>query len=227
MRYLILLAACLGVAQAESLTLGIKGGIPVTNVFDAGSGSYTHAYFTSSSKTKRYTVGPTVTFLFPRRLGLEIDALYRRVNYDSFNSTTVSAGDAGIIDTWSSTVGNRFDVPILLRWSPVSRLYVVAGPALSANFGYTQTVHTIQDLALAGSSDSYSVSDKPGELEHRVTAGVTFGAGFDAAAGRLHIKPEVRYTRWPAPAFRREIFLVPNGNEVVFLLGFEFGAGSR
>jgi len=173
----MLIFLCAGAISAESITVGVKVGVPVTENFDAGSGEYTFAYFTSSSKTRRYTVGPTVTIPIPHRLGLEIDALYRRVNYDWFNVSYITSNDGGVIYQWSSTAGNRLDLPILLRWSPIKRFYAIAGPAPSIQFGFAERLHTIQDLQLAGYSNTYATSSD--ELAHRVAMAVTFGVGFE------------------------------------------------
>ena len=70
-------------AWAEILSIGVKGGVPLTDAFNtARSGSL--SYF---SETKRYTVGPTVELHLPLRFSIELDALYTRLNYGSNNAT--------------------------------------------------------------------------------------------------------------------------------------------
>jgi len=215
--------ACLGVASGQSIGVGIKVGFPVTENFDAGSGGYTKADFTSSSKTKRYTLGLTGIVYLPHRLGIEVDGLYRRLNYDWFNASSPSASDAGVVYDRTNAVGNRIDIPVLLRWSPIRRLYAVGGPAFGIHFGFDERRHFTQDLVLAGYSDTLISSSEP--FAHRVSTGITLGVGFDAGAKRLHVKPEVRWSHWIAPAFDTYLYLTPTTNEVEVLVGFEFGGG--
>jgi hypothetical protein len=223
MRYFMAVLVCLRVAAGESIGVGIKIGVPLTETFQAGSGPYRHGYFSSSSKTRRYTLGLAATIPLPARFGVEIDGLYRRVNYDWSDTTYVSAGDGGVIYSWSSTAGNRLDLPVLLRWSPGRRLYVIGGAAFAAHYGFDQRTHTIQDLQIAGYSDRFTTTSEP--FARRVSKGATLGLGFDAPVGRVHVKPEARYTHWISPAFDRNIFLQPVTNEIEFLLGVEFGGG--
>ncbi len=220
--FLILLGASAG--AADSITFGVRFGIPLTENFDAGNGGYIFSYFTSSSKTRRYTVGPTVTVPFSRRLGLEVDALYRRLDFDWFNEGSITANDAGVVYQWSSTAGNRIDLPLLLRWSPIHRFYVVGGPAPSIQFGFAENLHTIQNLVVAGYSNTYTTTRD--QSVRRFAMAVTFGAGFEAHIGRVRVKPEVRYSHWVFPIADSYLFLQPTSNDVQFLVGFEF-AGRR
>lgn len=213
--------ACLGVASGQSVGVGIKVGVPATENFDAGSGGYTKANFTSSSKTKRYTLGLTGTLYLPHRLGIEVDGLYRRLNYDWFDASYFSANDGGVVYRWATATGNRIDIPVLLRWSPVRWLYAVGGPAFGIHYGFDERRHVIQNLVVAGYSDTFTSYSTP--FAHRVSTGLTFGVGFDAGAKRLHVKPEVRWSHWIAPAFDRYFYLAPTTNEVEVLVGFEFG----
>jgi Outer membrane protein beta-barrel domain len=223
-RCLVIMLVCLCKASGRSIGVGVKAGVPLTENFQTGIGGYTHTNSTSSSKTRRYTVGVSASAHLPFRLGVEIDALYRRLNYDWFATTFVSSADGGLIYTWSNASGNRLDVPILLRWSPIRHLYAVGGPSFGIHYGFDEQLHTIQNLVIAGYSDK---SVKIGEpFAHRVSSGVTFGLGWDAGTGGLHVKPEVRCSHWISSAFDGFPELQPSTNDVELLLGFEFG-GAR
>lgn len=93
-------------------------------------------------------------------------------------------------------------------------------------YGFRQRFHVIQDLRLAGFSDTSGITTTPLELGSRVGKGMTFGFGLDTGSGRAHVKPELRYSHWISPAFDTYLFLRPATNEATFLLGLEFG-GSR
>jgi hypothetical protein len=221
MRHLKLMLVYLGVASAQSIGVGIKAGIPVTENFDAGSGGYTKSYFTSSSKTKRYTLGLSGTVYLPHRFGIEVDGLYRRLNYDWFNVSYPSGNDAGLVYDWTTAAGNRIDIPVLLRWSPIRSVYALTGPVLGIHYGFDQRRHFVQNLVLAGYSDTVTNSNEP--FAHRVSKGIVFGVGIDRKAKRLHVKPEVRWTHWLDPAFDSYLYLAPATNEFEVLVGFEFG----
>ena len=195
--------------------------MPLTANFDAQSGGYTKSVFASSSKTPRYTVGLTGTVYLPHRLGIEVDAQYRRLNYDWFNVSYPSANDAGVISTWTAAAGNRLDIPVMLKWAPARWLYTVGGFADAVHFGFNERSHTVADLVLAGHSDRTTDTSTP--FAQRWSTGVTFGVGIDAPAGGLHIRPEVRYTHWISPAFDTYVFLAPATEQVDLLVGFEFG----
>jgi hypothetical protein len=159
----------------------------------------------------------------PRRLGIEVDALYRRLDFDWFNVSYITANDGGVVYQWSSTTGNRIDLPLLLRWSPIHRFYIVAGPAPSIQFGLAEHLHTIQDLVIAGYSNTYATTSD--QSVQRFAMALTFGAGFEAHIGRVRVKPEVRYSHWVFPIADSYVFLRPTSNDVEFLVGFEFGGG--
>jgi len=219
----ITLLFCLEAAAAEPIGVGIKIGVPVTENLQAGNGRVTHESFSSSTTTRRYTLGLTASIRLPARLGVEVDALYRRVNYDSFNVIDESSSDGGTISSWSSAACNRLDFPVLLRWSPGRRLYLTGGPVFAVYYGFDQRTHTIRNLQVAGYSEAFTTTSEP--FEHGVSKGATFGVGFDAPVGRVRLKPELRYTHWISAAFENVTLPQPTINEAEFLLGVEFGEG--
>jgi|SRR5688572_6600060 len=208
---------------AELISIGLKSGVPITENFSAGESGFHAGFSVYGSKTRRYTFGPTVTMRLPHRLGLEVDGLYRRLNYDSFRYSITTVSDGGTTHSWSTTAGNRFEVPILLRWTTTSRVYIVAGPTLSIHSGFTQRTHRIANFVRAGYSDTFQTSSKPIELLHRVDAGAAVGVGYDAGSKWLHLKPELRYSLWISRGFLSTPYFSPARNELAFLLGFEFG----
>jgi hypothetical protein len=224
---LIVMSAAAG--HGQSFAVGVRGGVPLTDDFQTGSGGF-HLYDAAfSSAARRYVVGPAVTLPLPLHLGLEVDLLYRRLGYESFSSSFISSSDAGTIYQWTATVGNRLDLPMLVR-CPLSRisrdraggLYILGGPTLGIHYGFTTRIHQISDLVLAGHSDKFITTHEAGEMGQRVGAALTVGMGYDARTGRLHIKPELRYSRWISPAFDDKPYLQTTANQLAFLLGFDF-----
>src|ERR1700730_7368561 len=84
MRYLAVILLT-GPIFAQSLSFGVKGGVPVTDAFSTArrdSISY-------SSVTRRYTIGPTGEIALPLfGLRVEADAFYRRIGWDSNRTAT-------------------------------------------------------------------------------------------------------------------------------------------
>lgn len=221
--WIMMLLFCLPAAAQFPIAVGVKAGVPVTELFETGSGSATHQFNSASSKTRPYTFGLSAAVNLRRRVGLEIDGLYRRVNYDLYSVQHVSSGDGGEIYSWSGVSGNRLDIPVLLRWSPVRSVFFTAGPTFGIHYGFNQRIHRIQDLVLAGYSEQDIESSEVGELGGRLSQALTFGAGLDIPTGRVHVRPEVRYSHWTLQAFDTNYYLKPKANEVTVFIGFEFG----
>src|SRR5712692_8864542 len=98
--FLLLLGAAAAVAQPFSF--GVKAGVPLTDFLS----TVQSPNFGYNSNTKRYIVGPTVELRLPFGLGIELDALYRRMDYTS-TSNFIDAFTSG------STTGNAWEFPLL------------------------------------------------------------------------------------------------------------------
>jgi len=197
--------------MAGPLSVGIRGGIPLTDFFD----NVNNGNFVLTSSTHRYIVGPTVELHLPGGFGIEVDALYRRLNYNSSFSLTD-------IFTNNRTTGNAWEFPLLVKYripSPVIRPFVDAGVAFDTLSGLKQTVVS----TVAPNRQTTTTTSTPSELSHNTTTGFVIGFGAEIKAILLHISPEFRYTRWGSSHFK-----IPNGaslfnqNQAEFLVGFTF-----
>jgi opacity protein-like surface antigen len=198
-------------AVAGPLSFGIRAGVPLTDFFDTvNSGNYA-----VTSTTHRYIVGPSLELKLPAGFGFEVDALYRRLNYNaSFN----------VVDVFTNnrTTGNAWEFPLLAKYrlpTPLIKPYVDAGLAFDTLSGLKQTaVSTLSPNRITTTSTS-----NPAELKNSTTTGFVIGIGADIHALVLHISPEIRYTRWGSSHFN-----IPNGsaisnqNQAEFLVGFTF-----
>ncbi len=204
---LLFLAGCPAIL-AQPLSVGVKGGLPLTDFVDAvssGGASLT-------SDTKPYLIGPTVELRLPAGFGIEFDALYRRFGYNVSSPLTVITG--------VRTTGNDWEFPLLLKKrlsGGLIRPFVDAGVNFSKITGLTQTV--------VNAVRNVTSTDNPPELKHDFSTGFVLGAGLDIHV-LLHITPEIRYTRWGSEHFQG----VPgpggtvssNQNQAEFLLGITF-----
>jgi hypothetical protein len=147
------------------ITFGVKGGVPVTDAFHPGSPSF-------GFDTKRYTVGPTVEFNIPVGLAVEIDALYKRLSFDS-NSVTLPSG------FFARTIANSWEFPLLLKIRPGVTRHVKPYVAPGVNFRYLTGVDQVTHF-FTGSTVTTS---RPGLLQNR------FGSATRAGAGRASAIP--------------------------------------
>jgi hypothetical protein len=205
MRFVLLLLFTATSAFSQ-ITFGIKAGVPITDFFD----TVTSPRFGFNSNTKRYIIGPTAELRLPFGLSVELDALYRRMNYE---------GSGTLVDIFTNnrTTGNAWEFPLLLKYrapTGIARPYVAAGVAFDTLTGLRQTITQ---------AASTIIRDEPVELRKKTTTGFVIGAGLDVHAILIHISPEIRYTRWGSEHFADTNGLLrSNRNQAEFLVGFTF-----
>ena len=199
-------------SAAGPFSFGIKAGVPLTDFVDAATGPRSGF----QSVTNRYIVGPSAELRLPFGLGVELDALYRRMNY---------SGSTSLVDviTSSRTTGNAWEFPLLVKYrfpAPLVRPYVAAGAAWDTLSGLRQSVTgTVIPTRISTSTSTGT----PAELKHNTIPGFVLGAGVDIHALILHIAPEIRYTRWSSPHFSDGTGLLGSQqNQAEFLLGITF-----
>ncbi len=220
-RLAVLLLFLMPKAGAQTLDIGLKGGASMTNNRQEklSFGSPRIGAVDSTTLVKPYAAGPTVTLGLTPRVGVEIDALYRRLNNSSTTAVSVSSTDAGSSWTWSSTSASRLDLSVLLQWSPGGRFFVVGGPVVPMHFGFTQHTHRIVDLRIAGYSETMTETHRPVAEVHRLPAGLAFGGGYVVPFRKLFFKPELRYTWWRGSS---DPYRWSGPGALEFVLGIEF-----
>jgi hypothetical protein len=207
----LLLLPLLAVPAFAQLTFGVKAGVPLTDFLEVARSPN----FGFNTNTKRYIVGPTVELRLPFGLGVEVDALYRRLNYE---------GNGTLLDvlTNNRTTGNAWEFPLLLKYrapGPLVRPYFTVGVAWDTLSGMTQSI----TRTLASGQITSLISNDPAELQNKTTTGFVIGGGVDIHAIFLHVSPEIRYTRWGNQHFADPSGLLQsNRNQAEFLLGFTF-----
>jgi hypothetical protein len=235
MRLWVIFLAGAPLALGQPFTLGVKGGVPLTDFLNA-TNSGGSGYFTT---TNRYIVGPEAELRLPFGFGVEFDALYRHPSYTNFrNSVDV------LLD--SSTTSGSWEFPLLAKYhfpTKIVRPYVAAGIAWDTLSGLTQT---ITQTAIPTGVTSTSRTSNPAELGHKTVTGFVAGFGVDLHLLFLNISPEIRYTRWGSQQFATPVFAVigpvvgpvplphalpgtiqSNQNQAEFLVGFTFPSKGR
>jgi opacity protein-like surface antigen len=212
MRSILLTAVFAISGLAQPVSIGVTGGVPMTDFLNAAHGDQA-SYATN---TKRYTVGPTIEFHLPGRLSLEVDGLYKRVGYNFVGSD--STGN----QLTARTTANSWEFPITGKFEITPgplRPFIQAGVSVRNISGIRQ----VQDVVQAGTLNQVTVSS-PAEFNTDTDLGFVFGGGVSIKAGRLRISPQIRYTRWGSENFRDPLhsLLHTNLNQADFLLGITF-----
>src|SRR6266511_2954758 len=105
-RLTLCLFTLLAVGSAQVVSIGARGGVPLTDFLSAARGNQS-AYFTN---TKRYTIGPTVEFHLPLRLGAGVDALYKRVGFEGQTTGASPAFTRTRANSWEFPMYGKFEI---------------------------------------------------------------------------------------------------------------------
>ncbi len=173
------IAALSPAALAQSIAIGVKGGLRLTS--DVGGDA--------TSDSRRYVVGPMMTVNLPLGFMVEGDALYRRFAFRS-TSYDILGGSSFLRGT-----ANAWEFPILLRRGLFKGIYASVGYAPRVVNGTSHYNWITKDLQ---GNASYSTASYP--TEYQISHGVVAGAGVEKRFGFLYIAPEVRYTHWNRPS---------------------------
>jgi opacity protein-like surface antigen len=213
------------------LSIGVKTGLPLSESFDFAPPDSCHllpacAVSNYSSKTKRYTFGPTIEVRLAHGFAFEFDALYNRLNYDSyFYSRSPSAGQR---TTYTSTRASRWAFPALLKWKhDIARMspFLDGGVAFDHISGAESTFTGISQDSFGFVTSLSGKTSNPSELSKRTSEGFVVGGGMELRAARsVRLMPEIRYTRWFSSHFTSALGtgFGTNQDEVTFLLGIAF-----
>lgn len=185
------------------VSFGLKAGLPVTETFRTGS----LPNLRYLSDTKRYTLGPTVEVKLPFGLGVELDALYKRLDYET------SAFDNPVSQT--RTTANSWEFPLLLKYRFEKKGVVQPFLDTGASFHHISGLKQVGTLATAG----------PSEFRRSFNGGWVLGGGLDIHAILIRISPELRYTRWTSANFENQTnpsAFQSKRNQVELLVGFTF-----
>jgi hypothetical protein len=196
--FIFVLALGSGAACAQSISVGVLGGAPFTDVTNAVSNST----ISSVPKSTNFIVGPALQVNLPASFRIEVDALYRpysfQINFPIVNfltgAPTVSA--------------NQWQFPFLLQYrfkTPVLKPFVEAG----VSFDHLANISAAAQTIAAG---------QPGALVHASHASVVLGAGVDVKIPFVRLSGELRYSH----AGSADFAALSNLNQAEVLIGVHF-----
>jgi hypothetical protein len=183
------------------VVLGLKVGIPVTDMFTSsntgvpsivpGQGSQTQLTGSNySASVPRYTFGVSAEFRMPLHLRFEVDTLYKR---GGFNSSLPSA--TGLV--YRPTTFNWWEFPGLFKYN-VSlghfRPFIDFGASL-------RHISTITETVYAPGNFQGVINNNSKDIHNRNSFGGVAGFGITFKKGAFELTPEARYTRWSNQAF--------------------------
>jgi opacity protein-like surface antigen len=195
-RLSLLLFCFIASAYSQLVSFGVKGGIPLSdplNTSSGGSGGVTHG-------VRRYVIGVTGELHLPFGFSVEVDALYRRVGFDTFGTSFGSILPG--LPANSRSTGSDWQFPFLAKYSfrgPVIHPFIDAGVTLRR-----------LDFSNVNLSDPNS-------------AGFTLGGGIELRLLIVRLSPEIRYTHFGTDAFGPNFnFVRSSSNQTDFLVGLTF-----
>lgn len=177
------------------VTLGFKGGIPVTDMMSASNtslfgGNQQIPGSNYASHTPRYIIGASAEFHIPYGLRMEVDGLYRRGGFTGTNPFGTGLA-------YSPTSFNWWELPVLVKKN-ISlghfRPFVDVGASL-------RHISTITRTAYVPGAPYPIIGDNASELHNRNSFGGVAGFGLTFKKGPFELTPEARYTRWSNQAF--------------------------
>jgi hypothetical protein len=207
-------ASSLYAQEGMPVKLGVKIGVPVTDMFSASNTSLFNGNLpgsTFSSTVPRYEVGASAEFRLPYKLRLEVDGLYKRGGFSGFAPYGAGLPNANIRSTF-----NQWEIPALFKYNLALghyRPFVDAGPTMRHISGISQSAFT--------SVPFESFSSNTLALHNRNSFGAVAGFGITFKKGPFELTPEARYTRWANEAFQTN-GLRTNLDQGDVLLGISF-----
>lgn len=192
---LVLGAGSLFAQETESYvpTLGLKIGVPVTDMFSAGNtGEFNDGIpgSTFASGVPRYEFGVSGEFQLPHHLRFEIDGLVKRGGFDS----TLPFG-SGV--AYRPTSFNQWEIPGLFKFNVLGghyRPFVDVGASL-------RHISTISETTYGAGLVIPQLNDNSIALHNRNSFGGVAGIGITFKKGPFELTPEARYTRWANQSF--------------------------
>ncbi|HMF74352.1 MAG TPA: outer membrane beta-barrel protein [Bryobacteraceae bacterium] len=195
--------------------LGLKVGIPITDMFSANNVGYLNGNIpgsTYNAATPKYILGVSGEFHLYKRFRLEVDGLYKRTGF----STSGLYGSTGS-NFYQSTGANIWEVPVLLKTN-ISIGHVRPFVDFGASLRHVSSIQNNQFLPGIATG---IITDNVNGLHNRNSYGGVAGIGITFKRGPVEISPEVRYTRWANESFQTN-GLRTNLDQGDFLLGISF-----
>jgi len=192
-RFIILATTFVMCLNAGSLSIGLLGGAPLSDVAKTTAVGAVQ----SIPKSTNFTIGPALQINLPANLRIEADALFRPYSVNlGFSGGTVQVKG----QQW------RFPVLMQYRFGGAAIVHPFVGAGMS--FGHLSGLSTA----------AKSITSGPGQLLHQSDASPVVGGGLDVGLPLVRISAEIRFTRLSVS----NIASFSNNNQAEVLLGIHF-----
>jgi len=184
-------------AQAQAVSIGVKGGLPLADLPSGGQ-----------NESRLYLVGPSIEVRLPAGFAIEASALYRRIGssarfgllgisvLDPINPAPTGAQGPIVVAYTDRQRGNSWEFPVLGKYY-FRRRVLGWRPFLGTGYAF-RTVGFHNDSTQTNIDPSGVLHTFPikNDFRSQLGIGATVAAGFRFRTGRVSMLPEVRYTRW-------------------------------
>lgn len=206
MRFIISLffAAC---ASAQVISVGIKGGVPLTQAFVANTDLALAGFFdlspqncavcdgqSATQRTIPYIIGPALEIRLFRAFRVDIEGLYSRSIYDFTSKYSTPSSGVHVIE--SKHAISRWEFPLLVKFGGNAwrGVHPFASAGVSVRYDRDYTVGGL----LGGRNLSFAVINafSGGSSTRSTVVGPTFAVGANVGASRIRPSFELRYTHW-------------------------------
>lgn len=189
-------------ATLSRITVGVKGGLPLTQAFDVQpSGGFINPYFNkcgecATQRTVPYLIGPAIEVRIAGPYSVSAEALYSRADYNHTSSLFSVSGTSFLQDT-KNTV-DRWEFPVLLKFGAGGWRAIHPFLGLGATVQRAKS-STVQSLAGSHNLFGGTVIVRSNVITppvRTVVVGPTVAVGARIGKRRLGPTVEFRYTRW-------------------------------
>ena len=189
---------CAVSASAQSISVGVLGGAPFTDVVSNSMG------FAPTSTN--FAIGPTFQVNLPLSLRFEVDALYRPYSFSETSTFLIGAAQFSGTSTVSAM---QWSFPFLLQYRIKTPLPLVK-PFVEAGVSFDH----LADISSAASN----ITSGPGTLLRQSNASVVLGGGVDVKIPFIRLSGELRYIHQGSADFQA----ISNLNQAEVLVGVHF-----
>jgi len=205
------------IARAQSISVGVTGGIPISpHSNDNGNGCAIPALCGPNRLSARpYAVGPTVAVHLPWRISVEAGMLYERFHQDAAHGLVAGHGGPISFGQYFSVSANGWLFPLQVEYDFKRRglsPFIDAGATLR-HLGSFDGRGAEIDFSLQPEAASFHF-----ETGRDLDVAETAGAGVRLRAGALNVSPEIRFMHWTSKDYQ------PVQNRLMLLLGITFPA---
>jgi hypothetical protein len=188
---LLLYLAGTCVAYGQRISYGVEGGV-----------STLEPTRQDPDESRRYVVGATIELGLGRGFAVEADFLYRHNGFSnrfSFGPGVLGGPDQSQVSIISASDRIRLDVfEVPVQGKYYFRRDAKVQPFVLTGYSFRKALNNVDSSTTTQSSTGVSTQASSFSYWTAADIGATFGAGLRWRAGRISLKPEIRYTYWGA-----------------------------